>query len=396
MRIAVYHNLPSGGAKRFLYDLLAALSGDVEFHLFVPSSAERGFYPLTPYVASEKVYPFSLKTAGDYIGFLGYPFEIERLWRLWGLAGRVAKDIDAGGFDVAFIDHCRVEQSPSVLRRIETPTVYFSQEVHRRLFEHPLLNRPDYELRNRLGDLLHLPGDMFLRGRDRKNAAAADYVVANSYHTREALIKTYGVFADVIYPGVDMSRFPPGLPATVRENAVLSVGILAPFKGHRFVLKAISRIPKTVRPELRVIFNRELFGERGCLENLAVKLDVKLDFKEDIPEDEIVNEYCRCKVVALAQVVEPFGLVPLEAMACGTPVVAVKEGGFRETVADGLVGRLVDRNVEKFGVALKDMLTDDGLWNDMSAACRPYVEKNWTVRNSAAAFLDVFRLAAKG
>jgi glycosyltransferase involved in cell wall biosynthesis len=396
VRVAVYHNLPSGGAKRFLHDLLAALSRDVEFHLFVPSSADRGFYPLSHYVVSEKVYPFNLKTTTDYVGIIGYPFEIERLWRLWGLAGRVAKDIDAGGFDVAFIDHCRIEQSPSVLRRIETPTVYFSQEVHRRLFEHPLLSSPDYGLRNRLGDLLHLPGDTFLRGRDRRNAAAADYVVANSCHTREALIKTYGVFADVIYPGVDMSRFPPGLPAADRENAVLSVGVLAPFKGHRFVLEAVGRIPKMVRPELHIIYNREFFGERGYLEKLAAKLNVKLELKEDITEDEIVNEYRRCKVVALAQVVEPFGLVPLEAMACGTPVVAVREGGFRETVADGLVGRLVDRDVEKFGETLTDTLTDDALWSDMSAACRPYVEENWTIQNSAAAFLDVFKRAAKG
>jgi glycosyltransferase involved in cell wall biosynthesis len=396
VRVAVYHNLPSGGAKRFLHDLLAALSGDVEFHLFVPSSADRGFYPLTSYVASEKVYPFNFKTAGDYIGFFGYPFEVERLWRLWGLAGRVAKDIDAGGFDAVFVDHCRIEQSPSVLRRVDTPTVYFSQEVHRRLFEHSLLNRPDNGLRNRLADLLHLPDDTVLRRRDRKNAAAADYIVTNSYHTREALIKTYGVFADVIYPGVDVSRFPPGLPVTERENAVLSVGVLAPFKGHRFVLEAVGRIPKIVRPELRVIYNREFFGERSYLENLAARLNVKLELKEDIPEDEIVNEYRRCKVVALAQVVEPFGLVPLEAMACGTPVVAVKEGGFRETVADGLVGRLVDRDVEKFGGALTDILTDDALWSDTSAACRPYVEKNWTIKKSAAAFLDVFKRAVKG
>jgi glycosyltransferase involved in cell wall biosynthesis len=396
VRIAVYHNLPSGGAKRFLHDLLAALSGVIEFHLFVPSSADRDFYPLTPYVASETVYPFSVKTAADYIGFFGYPLEVGRLLRLWGLAGRVARDIDAGGFDLAFIDHCGIEQSPSVLRRVKTPTVYFSQEVHRRLFEHRLINRPGYGLRNRMGDFLRFPADSILRGRDRRNAAAADYVVTNSYHTREALIKTYAIFPEVVYPGVDMSRFPPGLPAVERENAVLSVGVLAPFKGHRFVLKALGRVPEVVRPELRVVYNREFIGEREYLKKLAQELSVRVKLKANASEEEIVNEYRRCKIVALAQVVEPFGLVPLEAIACATPVIAVKEGGFRETVADGLVGRLVDRDIDKFGEALTEMLTDDVLWGEMSAACRPYVEEKWTIQNSANGFLNVFERAAKG
>ena len=94
--------------------------------------------------------------------------------------------------------------------------------------------------------------------------------------------------------------------------------------------------------------------------------------------------------------VEPFGLVPLEAMACGTPVVAVKEGGFRETVADGVVGRLVDRDTVKFGEAITELLADGTLWAGMAGNCRMYVEEGWTVEISAGRFLDVFERAAKG
>ncbi|UCE27859.1 MAG: glycosyltransferase family 4 protein [Candidatus Coatesbacteria bacterium] len=396
MRVAVYHNLPSGGAKRFLHDLMAALSPDVEFHLFVPASADRDFYPLTPYVASETVYPFKLKTVSDYVGPLWRPFDVERLRRLWRLAGRVARDIDAGGFGAVLVDHCRVEQSPSLLRFAKTPTVYYSQEVHRRLFEHPRLTRPDYGFRNRLGAFLNLPSDTLARGRDRKNAAAADCIVANSYHTREALIKTYGVFPEVIYPGVDLSRFPStALPTGERDNAVLSVGVLAPFKGHRFILESLGEIPESVRPELRVVYNRDFPGESGYMETRAAELGVSLKLLPMLTEEGIVKEYQRCRLVALAQVVEPFGLVPLEAMACGTPVVAVKEGGFRETVADGVVGRLVDRDTEKFGEAVARLLTDDSLWAGMVANCRSYVEEGWTVEISAARFLEVFERAAK-
>jgi glycosyltransferase involved in cell wall biosynthesis len=304
--------------------------------------------------------------------------------------------MDAGGFDAVLVDHCRFEQSPSLLRRVKTATVYYSQEVHRRLFEHPRLARPNYGLRNRLGDFLSLPSDTLARERDRKNAAAADYIITNSYHTREALIKTYGVFPDVIYPGVDLSRFPTALPAGKRENAVLSVGVLAPFKGHRFTLEALGEVAQAVRPELRVIYNREFPGEIGYMETRARELSVSLELLSMLSEEDIVKEYQRCRVVALAQVVEPFGLVPLEAMACGTPVVAVKEGGFRETVADGVVGRLVDRDTKKFGGAITGLLTDNALWAGMAGNCRSYVEESWTIEISAARFLEVFKRAAKG
>jgi len=396
VRVAVYHNLPSGGAKRFLRDLMAALSPEVEFHLFAPESADRDFCPLTPYVASDTVYPFRLKTASDYAGPLGRPFDVERLLRLRRLSRRVADDIDAGGFDAVLVDHCRVEQSPSLLRFAKTPTVYYSQEVHRRLFEHPRLTRPDYGLRNRLGDLLNLPSDTLARKRDKRNAAAAGYIVANSYHTREALIKTYGVFPEVIYPGVDLSRFPSAPSPGERANAVLSVGVLAPFKGHRFILEALGEVAERVRPELRVIYNREFPGETEYMEKRARELGVSLELLPMLPEEYVVKEYRRCNVVALAQVVEPFGLVPLEAMACGTPVVAVKEGGFRETVADGVVGRLVDRDTGEFGEAIAGLLTDGALWATMAANCRSYVEEGWTVEISAARFLEVFERAAKG
>lgn len=396
VRVALYHNLPSGGAKRFLRDLVAALSAEVEFHSFVPASANRDFCPLARYVASETVYPFTLKTASDLLGPAGRPFEVERLWRLWALARRVAREIDRGAFDLVFVDHCLIEQSPSVLRYLDTPTVYYSQEVHRRLFENKRIMRPEYGFRNRLGDILRFPVDRLLRARDVKNARSADYVIANSYHTREALIKTYGVFPDVIYPGIDLDRFRPGPLFEGREDLVLSVGALAPFKGHRFVLEAVGRVPRAIRPSLGVVFNAEFRGEREYLLARASELDVDLKLLKGVSDEGIIELYGRCKVVALGQVVEPFGLVPLEAMACCTPVVAVREGGLRESVADATVGRLVDREPARFAEALAELTCDADVWRRFSEACRPYVKKGWTIDASAARFFTVFERVAKG
>ena len=64
-----------------------------------------------------------------------------------------------------------------------------------------------------------------------------------------------------------------------------------------------------------------------------------------ITDEELVILYNKAKLVVYTPYMEPFGLVPLEAMSCGTPVVGVNEGGVMETVLNGKTGILVERNV---------------------------------------------------
>jgi glycosyltransferase involved in cell wall biosynthesis len=74
-----------------------------------------------------------------------------------------------------------------------------------------------------------------------------------------------------------------------------------------------------------------------------------------------VVAYNRAKATVCANVLEPFGLVPLESMACGTPVIAVREGGLRESVRDGETGYLVDRDETALGAAIDAVIGDDAL-----------------------------------
>jgi glycosyltransferase involved in cell wall biosynthesis len=79
---------------------------------------------------------------------------------------------------------------------------------------------------------------------------------------------------------------------------------------------------------------------------------------------------------------EPFGLVPLEAMSCGTPVVGVREGGVQESIIHEHTGLLVKRDPEKFALAVQRLLSDKDLADEYGRNGREHVLKNWTWEQS--------------
>jgi len=95
-------------------------------------------------------------------------------------------------------------------------------------------------------------------------------------------------------------------------------------------------------------------------------------------DDDLVAAYNRAAVVAYPPILEPFGLVPLEAMACGVPVVGVAEAGIRETVVHGETGVLTERDPVEFGLAIKTLLEDEALRNCIGNNGRRHVLAHWT------------------
>ncbi|RAP48958.1 MAG: glycosyl transferase, partial [Methanosphaera sp. rholeuAM74] len=137
-----------------------------------------------------------------------------------------------------------------------------------------------------------------------------------------------------------------------RDNYVLSVGTCIPPKGYDFLINSIAHIDKSQRPELVIIGNSSDEGWVNYLKNLANEKDVDLDILTMISDEELIRLYNKAKMVVYAPYLEPFGYVPLEAMACGTPVVAVKEGGIKETVIHNKTGLLTQRDEKAFARAI--------------------------------------------
>lgn len=102
-----------------------------------------------------------------------------------------------------------------------------------------------------------------------------------------------------------------------------------------------------------------------------------------VSDDQLVELYNQARVTLYAPVREPFGLVPLEAMACATPVVAVQEGGIPETVLSGQTGLLVPRDPQQFAAAVQRLLADPELAAAYGQAGRQQVLLHWTWEQAA-------------
>jgi len=212
---------------------------------------------------------------------------------------------------------------------------------------------------------------------ERSNASFANYILANSYFSRESIMRAYGLNSFVSYLGVDTTLFRPmGLS---KEHLVLTVGGCIPAKGFDFIVRSLSRVNPSIRPKLIVVSNSVNLKWKSCIEELARRLSVDVEIRSMIEDEELVQLYNSAKLVLYAPYLEPFGLVPLEAMACGTPVVAVKEGGVRESVLHDRSGILVDRDEEMFAKATEALLRDPLRREAIAREASRTIVESWTV-----------------
>jgi glycosyltransferase involved in cell wall biosynthesis len=168
---------------------------------------------------------------------------------------------------------------------------------------------------------------------------------------------------------------------------VLSVGAIQPSKGFDFLIEAIGLLPNRIRPALRLVGNAEVNGVRAVLEAVALRHGVNLQIEIGVSQDTLVRRYNEAMLLAYVPHKEPFGLVPLEAMACGTPVVGVREGGILETVIDGVTGRLVNRSHDEFAAALTELLADPEKRRRLGEQGIAYVCERWAW-NAAVANIE--------
>jgi D-inositol-3-phosphate glycosyltransferase len=181
---------------------------------------------------------------------------------------------------------------------------------------------------------------------------AADGIIATC--SDEAFeLRQLGVAANritVIPCGVDLAHFTPHGPHEPRRRTfrVLSVGRLVPRKGVGTVIEAVARlVADGVDVELVVVGGGATTGgvdpELDRLAGIIARHDAgsHVELRGQVPQSDLPDLYRSADLVICAPWYEPFGIVPLEAMACGVPVVASSVGGLIDTVVDGATGRLV-------------------------------------------------------
>ena len=188
-----------------------------------------------------------------------------------------------------------------------------------------------YDYRNFYGGVSRfamVPLMHYMRLWDQLSAQRVDYYIANSHFVGKRIHKYYGRHAEVIYPPVAIREFDTTRPA---EDFYLYVGRLVPYKRPDLLVEACTRLKR----RLIVIGDGEMLPRLKRIAGPTVELLGAQEF------DVIRDHYARCRATLFAGV-EDFGMVPVEAMASGKPVIAYGHGGARETVVDGLSGVLFD------------------------------------------------------
>ena len=209
-------------------------------------------------------------------------------------------------------------------------------------------------------------------------AERAAGIVAVSEALRARLV-ALGIAAGrirVLPNGVDLDLFAPRPRETARRElglgaegiVVLSVGQLVPAKAFELVIRAVAQIPEATL--VMVGDGPEAAALRRLAEHTGVTGRVR--FLGAVPQERLPAVYNAADVLVLASSREGFPNVLLEALACGTPVVATAVGGTPEIVASPAAGRLVEeRSAEALSAALRDLLADP----PSRAAVRAYAER---------------------
>jgi D-inositol-3-phosphate glycosyltransferase len=241
----------------------------------------------------------------------------------------------------------------------------------------------------------------------------ADRLVANTTEEADQLIELYGADPDrvaVVAPGVDLDLFSPGDMSAARARlglpqdgeVLLFVGRIQPLKAPDVLVRAAAQMLER-DPGLRGRLTVAVVGgpsgsgtaHPDHLSNLAHQLGLGdvVRFAPPAPQSELADWYRAASFVVVPSHNESFGLVAIEAQACGTPVVAASVGGLRTAVADGTSGVLVPgHDPADWSVVLQRLLADPDERARLSRGAVAHAQQfGWSA--TAASMLEVYRQA---
>ena len=243
--------------------------------------------------------------------------------------------------------------------------------------------------------MFHTLGDVKLRARasedepeerlqsERRLVHRLDRIVAATQHEQQLLRQIYRVAPErvcVIPLGVDLERFAPSDRAAARvelgigenERILLAIGRIQPLKGLDILIRSLAEVTEPDGITLWIIGGDDRAeAEIGRLQALAEEVGVAsmVRFVGPVAHEALPAYYNAADIVVMPSFYESFGLVAVEAMASGVPVVASRVGGLSSTVSDGRTGYLIPwRCPEPFAEKIELLLSNEQLRSSLGSA----------------------------
>lgn len=264
------------------------------------------------------------------------PFKGKLLSPFRLIAPFLFKTFDLSNYDVIIVSATGTYTSPNFVKTKKGALhICYCHTPPRYLYGYPVANPWGEVLWRRV---LRFFGQLpmhFLRMLDFKSAQIPDYIIANSQEVAARIEKFYRRKAKVIYPPVDIPAISHQPLAISNRTYYLAGGRLARHKGQDLAIKACTKMNLPLK-----VFGRGFaaYGE----EQLRKFAGRSVEFLGEITDEEKWKLMAGAKALIFPSQYEDFGIMPVESMAVGTPIIALRSGGVVESVTDGKTGVFFD------------------------------------------------------
>jgi glycosyltransferase involved in cell wall biosynthesis len=366
MNIAVFFELNSGGARRASNSFAKAMK-------ILGHKVDLYYVSESPLPASEaSSYSSLIRTEFHPVKWEGNDWS-SRLYRdtielihLRSIHKRIATIIQNQKYDGVIVHPSKYTQAPWILRFLSLPTLYYCQEPLRLVYDPEIASIPKHisfakQCYERTIRLLR-------KGIDRYNISAATTILANSHFTKERIKKSYGLSSTVCHMGVDTSIF---FPKDKKSVDVLFIGAEEESDGYDLFKKSMPLLKKK-KPRIKI---RSIIRGKNWTSN----------------DQELRKAYSTARIVLCLAFNEPFGLIAIEAMACGAVVVALDEGGYRDSVVQKRTGIRVNRDAKQIASSCHYLLGHPTVLKTCAKQSVATVHSYWTWERGAQTMMKLFQ-----
>ena len=392
MRIAIWHNLPSGGGKRALYNHIKALQGHGHYiEGWTTDYASQDYLPLSE-IIKEHCKPITKNLQKINKNKSPIRRTIKTINLLKKHCKECVEEIEREGFDLIFANSCGLTYMPYIGLFAKIPVVTYLGEPNRLLYEAseigniwelPAFNFTPRGINRLRKDLLTTYSRRIKVGEEIKAAKSCSRILVNSLYSRESIKRAYGINSSVCYLGVDEKLFHSDNDI-LKKPFVVGMGSIGKGKNVDMAIHVIAKIPTYQRPQLKWISNGFIPDYFNEITTLAKELKVEFIPLIDINDNKITEVLSEAAVMIYTSQLEPFGLAPIEANMCGTSVVGVAEGGIRESIKNQINGFLVNGyQIDEMSKLILPFLTDINYAKQMGKQARAHALKYWNWKQMA-------------